>query len=591
MPSKNRLIKQGIKYTDSLFDEISKRLEKGVKASDTLEAFLEKTAGYTSGNPLVESGYYDKMMKLILQETNNHKFSRPAQKELVRLTIENRVGELITDVGEDIRDNVRDIVRDGYNSNLSQDEIATNISNKVSAIKGKRAKAIARTEIARTATISDYIINKERGATHFYVECRNTACPICKEAWHKHWSKANDESFTPKDSSAGGKGWIGDRTYSMKDTAMLPPIHPNCRCVPYFISEDDVTGEVEPVIGRRPTTTTTTTETVEEPTPTVENPIPSEVHSKMDKFGKQYEYSTKEHLQFFTMTDSSDIASGMEGNVNLTGKQRQYLNEKAETKEEVHSLHNHPTNEHRKEGYTMFSDEDVKTFVSENIRGSTNDVPINMKTSSAENQYNRITIERLDNFYEVYEKGIKFEESLGRGTSYAISRAFLHQEQFYEKYHPTVSKGMQYMRDVKSKLREQGLTGYEISKEVEKYQAKADKIDEKVFEERQKEFPKLIDAMNKELNPYGLHITCEYKLGIYANSKTNVKTSNEPTPNEQKKEVSQEDLEQLEFLKEQYDMAKQDLKRLSKTDPQYKAIQRMAINTRKRIKQLEKKLS
>ena len=63
---------------------------------------MEKTAGYTSGNPLVESGYYDKMMKLILQETNNHKFSRPAQKELVRLTIENRVGDLIVDVGEDV---------------------------------------------------------------------------------------------------------------------------------------------------------------------------------------------------------------------------------------------------------------------------------------------------------------------------------------------------------------------------------------------------------------------------------------------------------------------------------------------------------
>ena len=71
---------------------------------------------------------------------------------------------------------------------MSQDEIAANISERVSAIKGKRAKAIARTEIARTATISDYIINKERGATHFYVECRNTACPVCKEAWHKYWS-------------------------------------------------------------------------------------------------------------------------------------------------------------------------------------------------------------------------------------------------------------------------------------------------------------------------------------------------------------------------------------------------------------------
>ena len=264
MPNKDKLIKQGIRYTDKLFDEIVKRLEKGVRASDTLEAFLEKTAGYTTGNPLVESGYYDSMLKLILAETNNHRFSRPAQKELVRLTIEDRVGDLITDVGEEVKESVREVVRDGYNSNLSQDEIATNISNTVSSIKGKRAKAIARTEIARTATISDYIINKERGATHFYVECRNTACPICKKAWHKGWTEENDSSYRPRDSSAGGKGWIGDKVYSMNDTGRLPPIHPNCRCVPYFISEDDVDGPVEPVSLTKPTQTTTTETT--EPT-------------------------------------------------------------------------------------------------------------------------------------------------------------------------------------------------------------------------------------------------------------------------------------------------------------------------------------
>ena len=229
MPSQNKLIKQGLKYTDSLFDEIDKRLKQGVRASDTLEAFLDKyhKAFPDNPNPLIALSYDTEMLKLILSETNNHKFSR-------------RVGELIRDVGEDIRESVRDIVRDGYDNNLSQDEIALNISSKVSSIKGRRAKAIARTEIARTATISDYVINAERGATHFYVECRNTACPICKEAWHKHWSKSNDDSFTPSDSSAGGKGWIGDRVYSMSDTMMLPPIHPNCRCVPYFISEDDI---------------------------------------------------------------------------------------------------------------------------------------------------------------------------------------------------------------------------------------------------------------------------------------------------------------------------------------------------------------
>ena len=230
MANQDKLIKQGIKYTDRLFDEISKRLEQTVKTSDTLESFLEKyhKAFPDKDNPLIALGYDVGMLDIILQETNNHKFSRPAQKELTRVTIEQKVGEKIVDVGEDIKESVREIVKDGYNNNLSQQEIAENISSKISSIKNKRARAIARTEIARTATICDYVINAERGATHFYVECRNTACPICKKAWHKGWTPENDGSFTPSEYTASNKGWVGDKYYPMSNTSALPPIHPNC---------------------------------------------------------------------------------------------------------------------------------------------------------------------------------------------------------------------------------------------------------------------------------------------------------------------------------------------------------------------------
>lgn len=243
MPSQDKLIKAGIRYTDALFREIDNRLRQGVRTSDTLEAFLVKTKEYTTNNPLVTSGYMDRMLSIILQETNNHKFSRPTQKELTRITIENRVGEKIMDVGDDIKNSVRDIVKEGYNQGLSQDEIAEQISHRIGVIKNKRARAIARTEIARTATVSDYVISKERGATHFYVECRNTACPVCKKAWHSGWTEENDDTYTPHDKSAGGKGWIGDKTYKMSQTDKLPPIHVNCRCVAYFIKKEESKSE------------------------------------------------------------------------------------------------------------------------------------------------------------------------------------------------------------------------------------------------------------------------------------------------------------------------------------------------------------
>jgi hypothetical protein len=218
MVSDEKLIKQGIKYTDALFEELIRRLQKGVLDNDTLEAFLEATKEYTTNNPLTSTGYTDTMLALILAETNNHKFSRPSQRELTRVTIENYVGNLITNVGEDIKQTVRDIVTEEYNNpeGSNPQKMAKRISDEIEGIKNKRARTIARTEIARTSTVSDYIIAKERGATHYTVNCRSTRCSICKKLYCK-----NNETG-------------GDVEYPIEDTSNLPPLHPNCRCSANF---------------------------------------------------------------------------------------------------------------------------------------------------------------------------------------------------------------------------------------------------------------------------------------------------------------------------------------------------------------------
>ena len=212
MVSQDKLIKTGIQYTDALFEEIIRRLQNGVRQSDTLEEFLEKTKEYTTANPVVTTGYDSTMLQLILSETNNHKFSRPSQRELTRITIENYVGE-------DVKQTVRDIATEEYNNpeGSNPQKLAKRISEEVTGIKKKRARAIARTEIKRTATISDYIINKERGAIGFTVRCRSTRCPKCQEVYCK-------------DQSPGSKSLGGDVFYSMDQVDKLPPLHVNCRC-------------------------------------------------------------------------------------------------------------------------------------------------------------------------------------------------------------------------------------------------------------------------------------------------------------------------------------------------------------------------
>ena len=119
MPSQSKLIKAGIRYSDRLFIEIAKQLSMGVMASDSLESFLEMTRDYTTANPLVTTGYDSTMLNLILAETNNHKFTRPAQRQLTRVVIEDRVGHLIRNVGEDLKQRVRDIIKEEYNQGRS----------------------------------------------------------------------------------------------------------------------------------------------------------------------------------------------------------------------------------------------------------------------------------------------------------------------------------------------------------------------------------------------------------------------------------------------------------------------------------------
>lgn len=216
MVSQDKLIKQGIRYTDALFKEIANRLANAIRTSDSLEEFLAKTSEYTTSNPLIATGYQGTLINLILAETNNHKFSRPSQKELTRVTIENYVGALIANVGEDLKNQVRTVVKDGYDNELSQTEIAENITGEIESIRNTRARVIARTEIARATTVSDYIVNVERGAEFFKVDCRGTCCPICEETYH----------------------W-GDEEYSIDQTDMLPPLHANCRCVAFFYTKDN----------------------------------------------------------------------------------------------------------------------------------------------------------------------------------------------------------------------------------------------------------------------------------------------------------------------------------------------------------------
>ena len=217
MVSQDKLIKQSLKYTDKLFDEIKRRLTHDISKYNTLEEYLNAHQDYLVSNPLTTTGYDQVMTRLISQSVTNVKFSRQAQRQLTQITIENTVGELIRNVGEDIKSSVREIVKEGFANKEAPRDIAKNIEAKIDGINSTRARAIARTEVKRANTVSNYIVAKERGATGFYVDCHPEACPLCVEAY----GEGNRWSDNPNNNDKGG-----DNVYAMEDTDMLPPLHP-----------------------------------------------------------------------------------------------------------------------------------------------------------------------------------------------------------------------------------------------------------------------------------------------------------------------------------------------------------------------------
>ena len=221
MVSEEKLIRQGIRRTDAWFQQFKRRIAHDLSLCDTYEEFVERTKDYTTNNILINSGYSAEMSTLVTQIINNHRFQRASQRELLEQTINNNVGLLIQNVGEDIKETVRTVVKQGYDEGLHPTVIAKNISKEIDTINNTRARTIARTEVKRTDTVANYIRHKEQGAKGFTVQCRPDCCELCQEEY--------------EDVDSTDKPYVGgDVDFTMDDTDMLPPLHPNCRCTAMF---------------------------------------------------------------------------------------------------------------------------------------------------------------------------------------------------------------------------------------------------------------------------------------------------------------------------------------------------------------------
>lgn len=80
--------------------------------------------------------------------------------------------------------------------------------------KTYEATRIVRTETMRSTNSAAYIQARSEGKKFWTVDNRDEACELCVDEYE-------------------------GQVFSIDDTAMLPPLHPNCACVPDFFDNED----------------------------------------------------------------------------------------------------------------------------------------------------------------------------------------------------------------------------------------------------------------------------------------------------------------------------------------------------------------
>ena len=224
----DRLLKQFDLWNEQQFKRIYRLWEQKFNRSSTLEEFLAYLA---EKNILDVEEYSLKINNIIDVDLNKLSFNRKAQADLTKATIHNNTFDLVQHVNDDFKEHLRVQAVEAFDKGVSPQEFGRMIQAppliegvnraKRSMSAEARNRMIARTEAKRALNVSNYLINKERGATHWYAIGfdDNKQCTKCKEVY--------------------GTAKTGYVYYEIDDIKNLPPLHPNCRHTAVFTKKID----------------------------------------------------------------------------------------------------------------------------------------------------------------------------------------------------------------------------------------------------------------------------------------------------------------------------------------------------------------
>jgi len=203
------------KRIEKLFDDIADDVSSLTRNADNIEEWLNNVGEYASANPLItgrKAGDMHIFVDSINKVIDDYSFlPMGGTQELVKGMITENTMHYVTKLGEDVKNEMRRLAFNAYRNRVPPAELAKTLARRIRGLGNTRAKAIARTETMRAANLANWAQARYEGARSFTIIHFMDYCGKCEELY--------------KD---------GTEVFDINEVENLPPVHPNCRCVPRF---------------------------------------------------------------------------------------------------------------------------------------------------------------------------------------------------------------------------------------------------------------------------------------------------------------------------------------------------------------------
>jgi SPP1 gp7 family putative phage head morphogenesis protein len=132
------------------------------------------------------------------------------KQQVVSLINDNSM-KYITKLGDDIKGEMSKVLKDAVIKGETANDTVTKLKGVMNS-NSARARTIVRTETMRAANSAGYAQALSEGKRYYIVDSRAEACRICK------------------------KKFTGE-VFDITNSDPMPPLHPNCACVPMFFDD------------------------------------------------------------------------------------------------------------------------------------------------------------------------------------------------------------------------------------------------------------------------------------------------------------------------------------------------------------------